>query len=147
MSGEREPTRDELLAMAYVDGELDAGGRAEVERRMASEPGLRREVAALRELELMARAAAPKEPMDHEWDALRRDPLQQGALGLGWALVLAGVLGLSTLGVWLLYRSDAPLAVKLLLDALLLGGVLLFGATLRARLRTLHLDPYRKVQR
>jgi anti-sigma factor RsiW len=143
----REPTRDELLAMAYVDGELSAEGRAEVERRMAGEPALRREVAELQELAVLARAGAPKEPADHEWAELGRDPVQRGALGLGWVLVAVGLLGLGGFGLLELLRSDAPLAVKALLGALLLGAVLLLGATLRARLRTAPLDPYRKVQR
>ena len=143
----REPTRDELLAMAYVDGELTSEGRVEFERRLADSPELRREVSALRELELLARAAAPREPMDHEWDALARDPLQRSALGLGWILLGLGFLGGSAFGLWQLFASDAPLPLKLLFSALPLGGALLFGATLRARLRTLPLDPYRKVQR
>jgi len=143
----REPTRDELLAMAYIDGELTAEGCAEFEQRLGASPELRREVSALRELELLACAAAPKEPMDHEWDALARDPVQRGALGLGWTLLVAAFVGLSAFGLWQVFRSDAPLALKLLFSALLLGGALLFGATLRARLRTLPLDPYRKVKR
>jgi anti-sigma factor RsiW len=143
----REPTRDELLAMAYVDGELTPEGRAELEGRLGASPALRREVSQLKELELLARAAAPKEPMDHEWEELARDPVQRGTLGLGWILLGLGFLGLSGFGLWRLFRSDAPLALKLLFAALLLGGALLFAATLRARLRTLPLDPYRKVQR
>ena len=37
-----EPTRDQLLAMAYVDGELSAVGRAEFEARLAASHALRR---------------------------------------------------------------------------------------------------------
>lgn len=144
---EREPTRDELLAMAYVDGELTVEGRSEFESRLSASPELRREVSALEELELLARAAAPKEPMDHEWEELAQDPVQRSALGLGWILLASGFLGLSAFGLWQLFLSDAPLALKLFFSALLLGGALLLGATLRARFRTLPLDPYRKVKR
>lgn len=143
----REPSRDELLTMAYVDGELGAAARAEFEARLAASPALRTAVAELKELELLARAAAPREPLDHEWDALAREPLQRGALGLGWILLALGSLGLSVFALVQLFRSGAPLVLKLLCATLLLGGALLFGATLRARLRTMHLDPYRKVQR
>lgn len=143
----REPSRDELLAMAYVDGELRPEARVEFETRLAASPALRAAVAELKELELLARAAAPREPLDHEWAALAREPLQRGTLGLGWILLALGFLGLSAFGLLQLFRSEAPLALKLLSAALLLGGALLFGATLRARLRTLHLDPYHKVQR
>ena len=146
MSG-REPTRDELLAMAYVDGELRPAARAEFEARLAASPALGREVSALKELELLARAAAPREPMDEEWARLARDPLQRGTLGLGWILLIVGCVGLALFAGWQLFASDAPLALKLLMGAFLAGGALLLGATVRARLRTLPLDPYRKIQR
>ena len=143
----REPTRDELLAMAYVDGELTAEGRAELEGRLAASPELRREVSQLKELELLARAAAPREPMDHEWEELARDPVQRGSLGLGWVLLVLAVLGALGYGVFELFASDAAPLLKLLVGALALGLALLLGATVRARLRTYPLDPYRKVQR
>jgi len=146
-TGQPEPTRDQLLAMAYVDDELESAARAEFEGRLAAEPALRLEVAQLRELELLARAAAPRELMDHEWEALARDPAQRGALGLGWVLVAVGVLGIAVYGLCGVFLAASPLPVRLCLGALLIGGVLLLGATLRARLRTLPLDPYRKVKR
>lgn len=141
------PSRDQLLAMAYADDELTPAGRAEFERRLATEPELRREVSHFQELELLARAAAPREPMDHEWAALERDPVQRGTLGLGWLLLAVGAVGLIVFGLVQLFRSQEPLPEKLLVAALTLGGGLLLGATLRARLRTLHLDPYRKIER
>lgn len=144
---QREPTRDELLAMAYVDGELDETGRAELEQRLATSPALRREVSTLKELELMARAAAPAEPMDHEWQRLARDPLQRGTLGLGWILLALGGLGVLGFGSFEFLRSDAPLLLRVALASAFLGLALLFGAILRGRLRTLPLDPYRKIQR
>jgi hypothetical protein len=73
--------------------------------------------------------------------------VQRGTLGLGWTLCLVGALGLLGCGVYALLASGLPLPVKLLACALLLGLALLSGATLRARLRTQALDPYRKVQR
>lgn len=142
-----EPTRDQLLAMAYVDGELSAAARAELEARLAASPELRREVSALKELELLARSAAPREPADHEWDALERDPVQRGTLGLGWTLVVLGLAGVLGFGALELCRADAPLWIKLACGALTGGFALLLAATVRARLRTAHLDPYRKVQR
>lgn len=144
---EREPTRDEYLAMAYADGELAPEARAEFERRLAHEPALRREVSALRELELLARHAAPKEPADHEWEALAREPVQQAALGLGGGLVVVGGLALLAYGMYELVRAELAPPLKWPLVALTLGAAFLFGAVLRARLRTLPLDPYRKIQR
>jgi anti-sigma factor RsiW len=142
-----EPSRDELLAMAYVDGELTPAARAELDARLATSAELRREVSALKELELLARAAAPREPLDHEWAALAREPVQRATLGLGWTLLLLGIAGGLAGGAYALLTSAAPAWVKLVSIALSLGLALLLGATVRARLRTAHLDPYRKVQR
>jgi anti-sigma factor RsiW len=144
---ERAPTRDELLAMAYVDDELERGAREEFERRLAAEPVLRREVSALRRLEVLARSAAPPEIEDHEWAALARDPAQRGTLAAGWILAVLGLCGLAGYGLYALGASVAPLVVKLFLGAFLLGGTALFLAVLRARLRILPHDPYRDVQR
>jgi anti-sigma factor RsiW len=142
-----EPTRDQLLCMAYVDGELDPLARAAFEQRLAAEADLRREVSAFRELELLARSAAPREPLEHEWAALAREPLQRWTLALGWGLAVLGGLGLLGYGLARLFAADAPPLLKGLVAALALGGALLFAAVLRSRLRTLALDPYRKLQR
>ena len=144
---EREPTRDQLLAMAWADGELAGPERADFERRLASEQALRREVAAHQELAVLARAAAPREPADHEWARLAREPVQKGAFLLGWLLLGIGVAGGLVFALWKLFSADLPPVLVLVL-ACLLGGIgLLFFAVLRAHLRTLPYDPYRKVER
>ncbi|MEQ1894872.1 MAG: hypothetical protein ABL998_20205 [Planctomycetota bacterium] len=133
--------------MAYADNELAPAARAEFEQRLAREPALRREVSALRELELLARHAAPKEPADHEWEALAREPVQQAALGLGGGFMVVGGLTLFLYGTYELVRAELAPLLKWPLVALVLGAAFLFGAVLRARLRTLPHDPYRKIQR
>jgi anti-sigma factor RsiW len=144
---ERDPHPDELLAMAWVDGELEPEAARAFETRLAVEPALRREVAALRKLEVLARSAAPPEPGDHEWEALRHDPLQRGALGAGWLLAVLGALGLGGCALWMLLASSLETTPKVCLAALVVGLTLLFLAVLRARLRLLPHDPYTEVRR
>lgn len=144
---EREPTADQLLAMAYVDGELAPPARARVEQRMQSEPELAREVAELRRLELLARHAAPPEPMDHEWERLARSTGQRGLWSAGWLLVGAALLGLLAWALCCLELSHASWVPKLLVPLALVGAALLLAAAVRARLRTLRYDPYRDVKR
>jgi hypothetical protein len=57
------------------------------------------------------------------------------------------VIGAVGWGAWALATSDEPLALKLVLGALLAGGFMLLLATLRARLRTLPYDPYTEIER
>ncbi len=143
----REPTRDELLAMAYVDGELAPEERADFERRLAVEEPLRREVALLERLAVIARASRPREPMDFEWERLRRDPLQRAGGLLAWVLLGLGSLGLLAWAVVRLLGSDLERVPKILILAALSGLALLFAVTLRARLRTRRYDPYGEIER
>jgi len=147
MNPEREPTRDELLAMAYADGELAADERAAFEERLASEEALALEVAELKRLELLARHAVGPEPMDTEWARLRDDPVHRAGSGLALSLCAVGAVG--GLG-WLvleLVRSSFSPTLKAILAALLIGLVLMVAMAVRARLKTLPYDPYREVQR
>lgn len=145
--GEHEPTRDELDAMAYVDGELAPDARRAFEARLAREPELAREVTELRELELVARQVAPPEPADHEWARIARSPLTRTLHPFAWALIVCAALGLAVWTVWMECTCELELVPKLCVLALTLGLVLLGALTVRNRLRTLPYDPYRKLER
>lgn len=142
-----EPTKEQLDAMAFADGELAGPARREFEELMTSRPDLAREVTQLKRLEVMARQAAGPEPMDGEWARLAADPLQRGARGLGLCLLLLIPTGLFLWSGFEVLRSDLPLLGKVCVSGLILGAVLLLGATVRARLRTLPFDPYTEIKR
>lgn len=145
---QREPTRDELLAMAYVDGELAEDARAEFEQRLAGEPALLREVAELKRLEVIARQTSPPEPIDHEWRRLERELLHTGGRFLGFLLGGLGALGLLGWALVEVFRAeDVGTGAKALIGMLFLGATVLFLVILRARLRTLPYDPYTEVKR
>lgn len=142
-----EPTRNQLLAMAYADGELTAEARQEFELALENDEALRLEVAELKRLEVMARQYAPKEPLDFEWEKIQAEPAHVAGTGAGWSLAILGVMGGI---VWLLYAaacSELALAFKLCLFSAVGGFFLLLGMTLRVRLRTLPHDPYRDLKR
>jgi len=144
---EREPTQDELLAMAYVDGELAVDARREFEGRMAARDDLRREVVRLKRLDLLARHAAGPEPMDHEWTRLAGDPVHNAGLGFGFTLLVGGALSIAVSALCWLWLSAVAMPVKLGASAVVAGLTLLFTITLRARLRTKPYDPYTEIQR
>jgi anti-sigma factor RsiW len=134
--------------MAYVDDELAADARVELERRMAGEPALTAQVSAYRKLEVLARQVAPDEPADHEWKRLEREGTQRAGLGVGWALFVGGALFFyGWLGLELATDDELDLVPKLAIAALVGGFTLLLGMTLRARLRNLPHDPYTEVKR
>lgn len=147
-SEDRPPDPDELLAMAYADGELDASTRAEFEARLGSDRPLARRVAEQQRLNLMMRSLAPPEPKDAAWAELNADALHRAGLSTGHALIFAGAAGALGLLGWGLVTNDAiPLPWKLALGALGVGLAALFLTVLRARLRTLPYDPYTSIER
>jgi anti-sigma factor RsiW len=142
-----EPSADELMAMAYADGELLGSERESFEQRLAAEPDLGRAVADYRELEIMARQMAPPEPADHEWERLSGELGQRAGLSLGHGLILLGAVGLLGLAAVEWAQSDMKLLPKALTGALGLGIIVLAALVARGRLRSLPFDPYRKVKR
>ncbi len=147
MSPSTEPSEDELLAMAYADGELTDEAQAGFEQRLASEPALGRQVSEYRALEVLARQLAPPEPMDFEWKRLARDPLQRAAVLLGWVAFVGGAIGLCGCGIFAVCASNISTLPKSLVLSLIGGFLLLFLAIVRSRLRTLPYDPYRNIER
>ena len=147
MQSQHEPTADQLQAMAYFDGELNAEERASFEQRMQLEPDLAREVSEYRALQILARQMAPPEPMDHEWARLELDPTQRSLNSLGWVAFVGGALGLAGFGIWGIATEDGPLLPRALTIALIGGMLVLLLGTVRARLRTMPYDSYREVQR
>lgn len=144
---QRDPSPDELLAMAYVDGELGSEQRQAFEERLRQEPQLLREVAEQNGLAVLARQVTPPEPMDFEWQRLEQETLHGSGLTLGLLLSAVGALGLILWGMFEILIGELPVMLKLLF-LLLLGGMSgVFLLILRARLQTQHLDPYTKVQR
>lgn len=144
-SQEAAPSRDELLAMAYVDDQLAPAARAEFEERLKHESHLLREVAELRQLELIARQVTPLETADV---ALARfdDAGGRVAVKAGWLMLLiVAIAGLAAIAVTLLVGLPWPLAILAGLG--FLGLLLLFLTVLRRRLAVLPHDPYREVQR
>jgi len=141
------PTPDELLAMAYVDGELHGEQRASFEARLASDPRLLREVAEHNSLAVLARQVTPKEPMDHEWERMEQETLHGAVLPMSLVLSAAGAIGLILCGMLGILFSDLPIMLRLFFLLLMGGLASAFLLVLRARIRTHHLDPYTSVKR
>jgi len=141
------PTRDELLCMAYVDDQLDAEARSEFAQRLAVEPELAREVTSLKRLELMARTAAPPEPIELEWQRIEAEPLQSASVTLGWVATVAGAIGLLVMCVVGIWNAHMDSWEKVVLSLFLGGLTLVFLTVARRRWRSRPFDPYTAVKR
>jgi hypothetical protein len=143
----QHPSRDELLAMAYVDDQLDPEAKAEFEGRLSREEALREEVTALRRLDLIARTAAPPENIDIAWKEVDESPSQTSLIGLGWVATVLGAIGMAAIGIQLITQARIPLWERASIVFLVSGLTVLFLAIARRRWRTRHMDPYTSVKR
>lgn len=145
---EPPPGEDELLAMAYADGELDPDEAAAFVTRLRAEPELLRLVAEHRALDVLARQVGLPEPAEIDWSNLREDRTYRGTTLAGWVLVIASAaVGAAMASGAFLFDDTVPAPARILAGASVLGLALLFSSVLRRRLRAIPLDPYRHVQR
>lgn len=143
-----EPSDDELLAMAYADGELSDSARAQAGRRIATDEAFALRVAHYQRLDVATRTATPPEPADTAHANLAASTTQRTAITLGWLALTIGAIGFYA---WIVYEMirDEELEVlpKVLILSAIAGFLLLLLAVLRNRLRELPHDPYTKIQR
>ncbi len=145
---EPPPGEDELLAMAYADGELDPDEAAAFVTRLRAEPELLRLVAEHRALDVLARQVGLPEPAEIDWSNLREDRTYRGTTLAGWVLVIASAaVGAAMASGAFLFDDTVPAPARILAGASVLGLALLFSSVLRRRLRAIPLDPYRHLQR
>lgn len=145
---DKPPTEDELLAMAYADGELSGEDVVKFEVRLESEPGLVHLVAEHHALDVLSRRVAPPEPADFEWKRLRGEPVFRASVSLGWSLVILASAISFVLAVWGVSTNESlTILERSLILGMLAGFVMLFLTVLWRRLRTYPLDPYRHVER
>ena len=137
---------DELLS-GYMDGELTQQERQRVEIHMG---GCQRCSARLRELGKL-RASIGKLQLngiaEEEWKLMMNDAVARTARGVGWLLVIGGVLAMvGYIGYeFVLAHADPPL-IKWAVGALYLGFAVLLLSVLRQRFVARRKDKYKDVE-
>ncbi len=141
------PTTDELLAMAYADGELSTEATRVFESRLTHEARLRVLVADQQRIAVLAREAAPAEPLELASLIVERGSLHPFLAFAGRALLVAALVWLAawlactcTAGAWCPSIAGAALCA-------LAGILLLVVRAALVRRATHHLDPYHGVRR
>ena len=143
----------QYLITGYLDDELSAEQRQDLDAHLADCPPCRQELAELRELKEGLAMMKFKEPGDAELERYWRGIYNRLERGIGWILLSIGAIALLCYGAFKLVEeviSDPTIAwiVKIGLSALLAGVVVLFVSLLRERLMLRKSDKYSKeVQR
>jgi len=133
----------EILLMGYVDGELDEADRRRVEEALASDPTLQAELEDMRRLQSLTANLGIDKKTDAELKTFWGSIYNRLERNTGWALLLAGVLGITCLGFFVFMESDSThWSVKVLVGSMGLGALILLWSVLRERLHILPHDRY-----
>jgi len=129
--------------MGYVDGELDDSDRRRVEQALASDPALQSELEEMRRLKSLTAGLGIDEKTDTELKTFWGSIYNRLERHTGWALLLAGILGLTSLGFFVFMESKSThWSVKVLVGSMGLGALILLWSVLRERLHILPHDRY-----
>ena len=137
------------LLMGYLDGELDAADRARVERALAEDPGLARDLAQMRQLQEMLGGLGVDGRTDAELDAFWGSVYNQLERHTAWILLTLGFVGVVAAGGYLFFTHPGThWSIKAAAACGLLGTLLLLFSVWRERRRVEPHDRYsREVHR
>lgn len=136
----------ELLS-GYVDGELTQQQRQRIDVHCASCSDCAKDLRELQELrESIGKASLSNKNQD-VWREMMNEPVVQRTRGLGWLLLIGGVLACLGIAVFVfLFGSGVSLVEKLIVSAIYGGLALLFYSVLRQRLIERKTDKYKDVE-
>lgn len=134
-----------VLLMGYLDGELDAGDRARVERALQEDPDLRREYEEMRRLKELTAGLGADGPADAELQRFWAGVYNRLERHTAWLLLLAGCAGMTAAGAYLFFtHPSAHWSVKAAGACGLLGSLLMLWSVWRERARVLPHDRYHR---
>jgi len=140
----------QILISGYLDGELDAEQRRQLERLLSEDVAFRREFEDMKSVVAGTTAALqPDQPPDEVWDGFLDGVYNRLERKTGWLAFIAGFVLLVPYAVYAFVVYDwGPALVKLGVAAVVVGLALLFISVLRQRLKVARTDRYsREVHR
>ena len=131
----------------YVDGELTQQQRQRIDVHCASCAECARDLRELKELRESIGNARLSNKNQDVWREMMNDTTVQRSRGIGWLLLIGGVLACLGIGVFVfLFDSSISLVEKLIAGAIYGGLGLLFYSVLRQRLIERKTDKYKDVE-
>jgi anti-sigma factor RsiW len=140
------------MMMAALDGELPSQERAELERLLEEDAGLREEWSRLEKVKEATKEMKYVEPPDEVWDNYWVSVYNRLERGVGWVLISIGALVLIGWAAWhavgaLLAETDLPGFIKVAVFVVIMGALILLVSVIREKLFTRRSDRYKGVQR
>ena len=149
MSNEIPPIDEHVVEQlsGYVDGELTQQQRQRIDVHCASCVECARDLRELKELRVSIGNARLSNKNQGVWREMINDTTVQRSRGIGWLLLIGGVLACLGIGVFVfLFDSSISLVEKLIAGAIYGGLGLLFYSVLRQRLIERKTDKYKDVE-
>jgi hypothetical protein len=131
----------------YVDGELTQQQRQRVDVHCTSCAECAQDLRELKKLREAIGSARLSNKSRDVWREMMNDTTVQGSRGLGWLLLIGGILACAGIGVFMfLFNPSIGLWEKLIAGAIYGGLGLLFYSVLRQRLIERKTDKYKDVE-
>ena len=149
MNNERQHIDEHVVEQlsGYVDGELTQQQQQRVDVHCASCAECAKDLHELQELRESIGNARLSNKNQDEWREMMNDTTVQTTRGIGWLLLIGGVLVCMGIGVFVfLFGSSVSLVEKLIVSAIYGGLALLFYSVLRQRLIERKTDKYKDVE-
>jgi len=131
----------------YVDGELTQQQRQRIDVHCAGCADCARDLRELKELRERVGNARLSNKNQDVWREMMNDTTVQRSRGIGWLLLIGGVLACLGIGIFVfLFDSSISFVEKLIVGAIYGGLGLLFFSVLRQRLIERKTDKYKDVE-
>lgn len=133
------------LISGYLDDELSAEQRAEVERRLGEDDAFREEFDKMKRIVSAASGLHVEDPPEEVWDTFLDGVYNRVERRTGWLVFIVGLVLLTAFGVYrFIVEPWGPALVKVLIATVVIGLAVLFISVLRQRLHAAKTDRYSK---
>jgi anti-sigma factor RsiW len=147
MSSDREHGFDEALLSGYLDGMLTQQDTQRIRLHLESCTSCRRVVDEMKSIREVTMTSTFSTPPDDQWDERPRGGVSRLSFGLGWAIVIAWIVGLIGFALGQLWSGPESLTEKLLIFSAITGFALLLLSVVIDRLKRFQSDRYRRVEK
>jgi uncharacterized integral membrane protein len=140
----------EVLLSGYLDGELTQQEAQRVRVHLDTCAHCRQLHKDLTGLKAQMKHLSYPKSDEEILQAIETDLVASTGMGVGWVLLILGLLvaaGVGAYGLYLFFAApDVPLGVRIFYGLFIIGALALFIAVLRQRLITYKHDKYKKVK-
>lgn len=141
-----------LLINQWIDGEMSASEKQELEKHLQTCPDCRSEFEKFKNLKEETVQMKKQLFPDMAWDEYWNHLYNRLERGVSWILISIGAIILLGYAAYhyvadFLQSPEAPLFEKIAVTAVILGGLILFVSVVREKLMVRKHDKYKEIQR